>query len=127
MLNECAVGISLMLSPHPSYPPLEMAHSGLLTITNSYGDKDLSSWHENIRSMTRITPEELAKAVERCVNLFEEDHTVGIRGRSKVPFYFRDDDEYEKCLFDLARAIRNESWSPEAKVPPNGLTPEKWT
>ena len=39
LLNQCAIGISLMLSPHPSYPPLEMAHSGILTITNSFAEK----------------------------------------------------------------------------------------
>ena len=31
--------LSLMLSPHPSYPPLEMASSGNLTVTNSYSVK----------------------------------------------------------------------------------------
>ena len=30
-----------MLSPHPSYPPLEMAEAGVTTITNCYGGKDL--------------------------------------------------------------------------------------
>jgi len=46
----------------------------------------------------------VAKGVERCVNLFEEDGTVGLKGRSKVPFYFRDD-ENEECLYDVARAV----------------------
>lgn len=31
--------LSLMLAPHPSYPPLEMAASGKLVVTNSYGVK----------------------------------------------------------------------------------------
>ncbi len=104
LLNESAVGVSLMLSPHPSYPPLEMAHSGILTITNSYEGKDLSSWHDNIYSIPRMAPEEVAKGVERCVNLFEEDSAVGLKGSSKVPFYFRDD-ENEECLYDVARAV----------------------
>ena len=104
MLNQCAVGISLMLSPHPSYPPLEMAHSGILTITNSYGEKNLSSWHENIYSIPRISPEEVAKGVERSINLFEEDNAVGVKGASRVPFYLRDD-ETEECLYDVARII----------------------
>jgi len=106
LLNECSVGISLMLSPHPSYPPLEMAHSGLLTITNSYEEKDLSSWHENIYSIERVTPEEVARGVERCVALFEEDNAVGQRGVSKVPWYLRDDED-EKCLHEVARMIGN--------------------
>ena len=41
LLSESAIGVSFMVSPHPSYPPLEMAHSGLLTLTNSYANKNL--------------------------------------------------------------------------------------
>ena len=37
------LGLSLMLSPHPSYPPLEMAASGLVTVTNRFDGKDLST------------------------------------------------------------------------------------
>ncbi|HEY9216138.1 MAG TPA: glycosyltransferase [Ancylobacter sp.] len=33
--------LSLMLSPHPSYPPLEMAASGKLVVTNSFSVKTL--------------------------------------------------------------------------------------
>ena len=104
LLNDCAIGISLMLSPHPSYPPLEMAHSGILTITNSYADKDLSTWHDNIYSLSRLVPEELAKAIDRCVKKFEEDNAVGWKGRSKVPFYLRDDQE-DEFLYEVAREI----------------------
>ena len=44
MRRSCAtsaIGISLMVSPHPSYPPLEMAHLGMLVLTNGFGAKDL--------------------------------------------------------------------------------------
>jgi len=36
VLSEADIGISLMLSPHPSYPPLEMSNMGLKVITNDY-------------------------------------------------------------------------------------------
>jgi hypothetical protein len=104
LLSECAVGVSLMLSPHPSYPPLEMAYSGLLTITNSYGDKNLSSWHDNIYSIARIVPEELAKGIEMCVGRFEEDNSVGLKGDGKAPFYASGDEDYG-YLYDVARCI----------------------
>lgn len=42
MLDTYA-GISLMSSPHPSYPPLEMSVFGIKVITNNYSNKDLSS------------------------------------------------------------------------------------
>ena len=105
LLNEAAVGISLMLSPHPSYPPLEMAYAGLLTITNSYGDKDLSSWHDNVYSISRIVPEELARAIERCVSAFDSDQEAGLKGQSRALFYASSEESYE-FLHEVAQAIR---------------------
>lgn len=40
--------LSLMLSPHPSYPPLEMAASGKLVVTNSFSVKSA----ERMRAMS---------------------------------------------------------------------------
>ena len=104
LLNESAIGISLMLSPHPSYPPLDMAHAGVLTITNSYANKDLSSWHENICSIDRVDPGEVAKSVERFVRVFEEDNRAGSKGKSKVDVYLRDDED-EAWVDDVAHEI----------------------
>lgn len=39
MLRGCDVGLSLMLSPHTSYPPLEMAACGAAVVTNTFGVK----------------------------------------------------------------------------------------
>jgi hypothetical protein len=67
MLLSCSAGVSLMASPHPSYPPLEMAHFGLRTVTNSYFCKDLTAFHPNIQSVTSIAEAELAAALaEAC-------------------------------------------------------------
>jgi O-antigen biosynthesis protein len=66
-LNRAAVGISLMLSPHPSYPPLEMAEAGVLAITNKYGCKDLSRRFPDIISIEQVDPELLAEAIEVAV------------------------------------------------------------
>jgi hypothetical protein len=38
-MRSADVLLSLMLSPHPSYPPLEMAACGGLVVTNSYANK----------------------------------------------------------------------------------------
>jgi len=51
LLRESDVLLSLMLSPHPSYPPLDMAASGGLVVTNSFANKTadtLTSFSENI-------------------------------------------------------------------------------
>jgi hypothetical protein len=39
LLRNSDVGLSLMLSPHTSYPPLEMAASGMVVVTNLFGAK----------------------------------------------------------------------------------------
>jgi hypothetical protein len=72
-LNRAAVGISLMISPHPSYPPLEMAEAGVLTITNKYGSKDLSLRFSDIISIERADPELLAEAIRATVRQAEEE------------------------------------------------------
>ena len=41
-LSTVHIGVSLMHSPHPSYPPLEMAAAGARVLTNRFGGKDLS-------------------------------------------------------------------------------------
>lgn len=38
-MRSADILLSLMLSPHPSYPPLEMAACGGLVVTNSFGEK----------------------------------------------------------------------------------------
>ena len=106
LLNESAVGISLMLSPHPSYPPLDMAHAGVLTITNSYANKNLSSWHENIWSISEVDPGELARSVERLVGVFEGDSRAGAKGMSKVDVYLRGGEE-EPWVHEVARELQS--------------------
>jgi len=59
-LEFCNIGVSMMVSPHPSYPPLEMALYGLYTITNAFGGKDLSVHHPGIRSLPVPSPDALA-------------------------------------------------------------------
>jgi len=63
LLAESSVGLSFMVSPHPSYPPLEMAEFGLHVITNSFHGKDLSSYYENIISLQRCLPDDIARAL----------------------------------------------------------------
>jgi hypothetical protein len=60
-LSKSRLGISIMVSPHPSYPPLEMAANGVKVLANTYEDKDLSLLHENIESFTMFDPKALAQ------------------------------------------------------------------
>lgn len=94
LMNESAIGISLMLSPHPSYPPLEMAHFGMLTITNRYENKDLSSLHDNISSISIAVPGSLAEALLSAMLTFEEDPLAGHKGASHFPEYLLSNQQF---------------------------------
>jgi len=87
LLSESAIGISFMVSPHPSYPPLEMAHSGLLTLTNAYANKNLSAFHENIVSLPVLTPNAIAETLIILTEQFVANPMVGLRGKSYMPYY----------------------------------------
>jgi hypothetical protein len=48
-LRKHDLGLSLMLSPHPSLVPIEMASAGMVTVTNSYANK-------TAEALTSISP-----------------------------------------------------------------------
>jgi O-antigen biosynthesis protein len=73
MLLGSYAGISLMISPHPSYPPLEMAAFGLKVITNKYESKDLSYFSDNIISIDYAAPELVCDALRSLTNQFSEN------------------------------------------------------
>ncbi|MDW2876420.1 MULTISPECIES: rhamnosyltransferase WsaF family glycosyltransferase [Bacillaceae] len=84
LLNDSAIGISLMVSPHPSYPPLEMAHFGILVLTNSFENKNLTNWHDNIYSTSMLTPELISKDILYLCDKFNNDNNVGVKGKSRM-------------------------------------------
>jgi O-antigen biosynthesis protein len=94
LLATSAIGVSLMISPHPSYPPLEMAAFGMGVVTNRFANKDLGHFSLNIRSAEQFTPEAIAAAISKEVAVWEmrqmqpvslmpEDHTFLLKGRFK--------------------------------------------
>lgn len=71
LMSEAAIGISLMVSPHPSYPPLEMAAFGMRVISNHFAAKQLDQWSANIHSIPDITPEKIATTLSLLIDEFE--------------------------------------------------------
>lgn len=101
-LLTSSVGISLMASPHPSYPPLEMAHFGVRTITNGYLCKDLGPFHPNIRSVNSMGSAQLSEALsEACRASLASPPSA-----ERNPVYTRD--EAYPFIADLAAAITSE-------------------
>lgn len=66
-LSRTAIGISFMASPHPSYPPLEMAQAGCITITNAFENKDLTLRSDNFISLEEVSPEAVRRAINHAV------------------------------------------------------------
>lgn len=49
VIRKMDLGLCLMYSPHPSYPPLDLASSGAVVVTNKYGNKqNLDAYSKNI-------------------------------------------------------------------------------
>ena len=108
-LRGSAVGISLMASPHPSYPPLEMAHFGLRTITNSYANKDLAQSHPNIISVPDIAPDTLADALAAACAAFDAAPEAGWQAATRRPSFL--DTNPMGFLDEVADALRREVWA----------------
>ena len=72
LLETAHLGVSLMASPHPSYPPLEMAASGLVVVTNRWGPKDLSGLSDRLVSCGTE-----AVDVARALGEAERRHAAG--------------------------------------------------
>lgn len=66
------VGISLMVSPHPSYPPLEMSTFGVRTITNKFEGKDLAEFNKNIISIDNCSPMLIADTLTQVCEGYEK-------------------------------------------------------
>ncbi len=108
LLRTTAAGLSLMASPHPSYPPLEMAHFGLRTVTNTYANKNLSRSHTNIVSIDDVLCDTVADALAQVCGDFEAEPEAGwlacsCRATFIEPGPF-------KFLDELAGALLREVW-----------------
>ncbi len=104
LLRETAVGVSLMSSPHPSYPPLEMAHFGARVVSNAYPGKTLIDRHPNLRALVDIRPEAIAAALEAEIAGFEADPGAELSLATGMPEYLSET-PYE-CLAPLGGALK---------------------
>jgi hypothetical protein len=72
-LRSVDLGVYLMSTPHPSYPPLDLAASGGVVLTNQFGSKtDLSHYSENI-VVAPLELEQLLAGLQHAVDLTRND------------------------------------------------------
>lgn len=68
-IRSVDVGLALMYTPHPSYPPLDLAASGAIAVTNQHGIKqDLSCYSDNI-ICKQATAESLLQGIKEAIRL----------------------------------------------------------
>jgi len=74
-IRSADLGLSLIYSPHPSYPPLDLAASGATVVTNSFGTTkvDLAGYSPNI-ICTEPTVDALVDGIARAVTAVSEPH-----------------------------------------------------
>jgi O-antigen biosynthesis protein len=69
LLGTIDLGLSLMYTPHPSYPPLDLVASGAVVVTNSFaGKQDLSGYSSNL-ICADLDRDALVDALRRAVAL----------------------------------------------------------
>lgn len=90
VLQESYAGISLMVSPHPSYPPLEMAAFGVQVITNSFSGKTVAEFSENIHVVSSCTPSSIGSDLVDICNGYTGEVPKGGVPKS----YLEADDPY---------------------------------
>lgn len=75
LVGTIDLGLSLMYTPHPSYPPFDLAASGAVVVTNSFANKqDLSGYSPNILC-AELETEALLDALRTGVAIAEDGET----------------------------------------------------
>jgi hypothetical protein len=60
-----------MVSPHPSYPPLEMAAFGAQVVTNGFANKNLSALSSFLHSVPGANLQALSHTLRKLTEAFE--------------------------------------------------------
>ncbi|MGB1235178.1 MAG: glycosyltransferase [Planktomarina sp.] len=77
-LRRVDVGLSLMCSPHPSHPPLEMAAAGAQVVTNAFGPKTLSQISSNIHTSDLSVPSIMQALDTAWAKVGEHDRLIDL-------------------------------------------------
>lgn len=102
-LSRARIGLSLMVSPHPSYPPLEMAAAGLLVLTNEYENKDLSELHDNLRSFRTFDVQEVGTILLSIAK--ESEDLLQTSSTSKADWFFASRTNIDHVCESVAREL----------------------
>lgn len=102
VMEESYLGLSLMVSPHPSYPPLEMSTFGVKTITNTFANKDLSAFNDNIISISHFDCDHVATAISEIMNNYAPDTAHRV---TDGPYIESKDNQFTKIAKSITKEI----------------------
>ncbi len=102
MLDTYA-GISLMVSPHPSYPPLEMSTFGIKTVTNCYANKDLSDFNGNMICLSNPAPRRIANALLEICAAYDGKGRIAVDND-----YAKGGSPFGTAVDELAKALKKD-------------------
>lgn len=103
-MEESYMGISLMVSPHPSYPPLEMSSFGIKTITNNFDNKNISYFNDNIISVEYCDADHVAKEIVKLLDNYDELSKTAKKLLNKD--YVNSSDQFTPIIKDIIKKIK---------------------
>lgn len=104
-LASAYAGISLMVSPHPSYPPLEMAAFNVQVLTNKYKSKDLAQFSSNIISTVDMSPGSLAKILKEILQRYDLGEKPTPAPSAFIEYYITSNDQFSDIKKQIADLI----------------------
>ena len=108
LASRAALAVSLMVSPHPSYPPLEMAAAGVRVLTNRFGARDSAALHENIESFGVFDAGAVADQLTLMARRWSGEPQAGWRGQAKVTWFFDGQTNLDELARTVAAEIRSD-------------------
>ena len=100
IMLKAYAAISLMISPHPSYPPLEFSTFGVRTITNCFANKDLKNFNDNIIMLDVCSSDSIIKELDRICEEYETyESSFGINNT-----YFHGN-SFEQMISNVAKSV----------------------
>jgi hypothetical protein len=101
LLSGADIGISLMISPHPSLPPFDFARAGIVTVTNAFATKTQAEFDNVSKNIIAVHPSlnGLVNGIKEAMLRIDD---LKSRERNAVlnwPTSWSDDECYGKKLF----------------------------
>ncbi|WP_343116079.1 rhamnan synthesis F family protein [Ostreiculturibacter nitratireducens] len=106
LASRAALGMSLMVSPHPSYPPMELAEAGVRVLTNMHGSRDPAILHENLHGFPAFDLRAVAARVTTMAQEFEKHPDMGWNAKPKVDWFFGGRSNLPATAANLASELR---------------------